>query len=166
MTGHGLGGAMSNAVTLTSEYCPARLRSFLVTTMFCGFTCGSALGGFAAAALIVNYGWRSVLLVGGGIVPLVMALVYVPALPESVRYMVAAGKARWRASEPSTPPKYLHTMRCSVRAYRPSARPGRPCQCSKNERLKAATAVHQAFCPMALSGRPVPHWCRGEFLHR
>ncbi|SDC97515.1 MFS transporter [Paraburkholderia lycopersici] len=88
-TGLGLGGAMPNAVTLTSEYCPARLRSFLVTTMFCGFTCGSALGGFAAAMLIVQYGWRSVLLVGG-IVPLAMALVYVRALPESVRYMVNA----------------------------------------------------------------------------
>ncbi|WP_028232454.1 MFS transporter [Paraburkholderia mimosarum] len=94
VTGLGLGGAMPNAVTLTSEYCPARLRSFLVTTMFCGFTCGSALGGFAAAALIVNFGWRSVLLVGG-VVPLVMALVYVRALPESVRYMV---NAQWPAA--------------------------------------------------------------------
>lgn len=89
VTGLGLGSAMPNAVTLTSEYCPTRLRSFLVTSMFCGFTCGSALGGFAAAALIVHYGWRSVLLVGG-IAPLVMALVYLRALPESVRYMVNA----------------------------------------------------------------------------
>ncbi|CAM2189063.1 3-hydroxybenzoate transporter MhbT [Paraburkholderia sacchari] len=94
VTGLGLGSAMPNAVTLTSEYCPARLRSFLVTTMFCGFTCGSALGGFAAAALIVHYGWRSVLLVGG-IVPLVMMLVYLRALPESVRYMV---NAQWPAA--------------------------------------------------------------------
>ena len=39
------GGAMPNAITLTSEYCPARRRSLLVTTMFCGFTIGSALGG-------------------------------------------------------------------------------------------------------------------------
>jgi AAHS family 4-hydroxybenzoate transporter-like MFS transporter len=89
VTGLGLGSAMPNAITLTSEYCPTRLRSFLVTTMFCGFTCGSALGGFVAAALMVHYGWRSVLLVGG-IAPLVMALVYLRALPESVRYMVTS----------------------------------------------------------------------------
>src|SRR5207244_13002848 len=45
LTGLGLGGAMPNSVTLTSEFCPDKRRSFLVTTMFCGFTVGSALGG-------------------------------------------------------------------------------------------------------------------------
>lgn len=85
--GLGLGGAMPNAITLTSEYCPARRRSLLVTTMFCGFTIGSALGGLAAAALIEHHGWRAVLVVGGA-APLLLLPVLAWRLPESVRYLV------------------------------------------------------------------------------
>ena len=95
ITGLGLGGAMPNAITLTSEYCPSSRRSFLVTTMFCGFTLGSALGGFVAAALIESFGWRSVLL-AGGVLPLALVPLLAWRLPESVRYLVAAGGARER----------------------------------------------------------------------
>ena len=95
LTGLGLGGAMPNAITLTSEYCPSTRRSFLVTTMFCGFTIGSALGGFAAAALIEHYGWRSVLL-AGGIVPIALVPLLAWRLPESVRYLASRGGHRQR----------------------------------------------------------------------
>ncbi|OXI84055.1 aromatic acid/H+ symport family MFS transporter [Burkholderia sp. AU31652] len=95
VTGLGLGGAMPNAITLTSEYCPARRRSLLVTTMFCGFTIGSALGGLAAASLIEHHGWRAVLVVGGA-APLLLLPVLAWRLPESVRYLVNAGAARER----------------------------------------------------------------------
>jgi AAHS family 4-hydroxybenzoate transporter-like MFS transporter len=95
LTGLGLGGAMPNAITLTSEYCPSARRSFLVTTMFCGFTIGSALGGFAAAALIEHYGWRSVLFVGG-IVPIALVPILAWRLPESVRYLASRGAQRER----------------------------------------------------------------------
>jgi AAHS family 4-hydroxybenzoate transporter-like MFS transporter len=95
LTGLGLGGAMPNAITVTSEYCPASRRSFLVTTMFCGFTLGSALGGFVAAALIERFGWRSVLL-AGGVLPLALVPLLAWRLPESVRYLVATGGARER----------------------------------------------------------------------
>lgn len=91
VTGLGLGGAMPNAITLTSEYCPSRRRSLLVTTMFCGFTIGSALGGLAAAALIERDGWRAVLVVGGA-APLLLLPVLAWRLPESVRYLVNAGQ--------------------------------------------------------------------------
>jgi len=87
LTGVGLGAAMPNAVTLMSEYAPARRRAILVNTMFCGFPLGSAGGGFFAAAIIPHFGWHSVL-VFGGIVPLVLAVVLVATLPESIRYMV------------------------------------------------------------------------------
>ena len=59
LTGLGLGGAMPNAITLTSEYCPQPRRSSLVTLMFCGFTIGSAFGGIVTSQLIGGYGWRS-----------------------------------------------------------------------------------------------------------
>ena len=91
VTGLGLGGAMPNSVTLTSEFCPDKRRSFLVTTMFCGFTVGSALGGLASAHLVESYGWRSVLVLGG-ILPLVLLPLMVWRLPESVRYLVMEGK--------------------------------------------------------------------------
>ena len=54
VTGLGLGGAMPNAITLTSEYSPAQRRSGLVTLMFCGFTLGSALGGLVSGELTVT----------------------------------------------------------------------------------------------------------------
>ncbi|AQV98280.1 MFS transporter [Cupriavidus necator] len=95
LTGLGLGGAMPNAITLTSEFCPDKRRSFLVTTMFCGFTLGSAVGGLASAGLIEAFGWRSVL-VTGGVLPLLLAVALVRLLPESVRYLVLTGKSRER----------------------------------------------------------------------
>ena len=90
LTGFGLGGAMPSAVTLTSEFCPEARRSFLVTLMFCGFTLGSALGGVVASQIVADYGWRSVLVVGG-LLPLLLMPVLWWALPESVRYLVMKG---------------------------------------------------------------------------
>jgi len=91
LTGLGLGAAMPNAVTLTSEYCPDRLRATLTNAMFCGFPLGAAFGGFLAAWMIPQFGWRSVLMLGG-VVPLVLAVAMALRLPESVRFMVARGQ--------------------------------------------------------------------------
>lgn len=87
ITGLGLGAAMPNAVTLLSEYCPERQRALLTTATFCGFPVGLSLGGFLAAWMIPNFGWRSVLILGGA-APLVLLVVLVVVLPESIRYMV------------------------------------------------------------------------------
>ena len=99
VTGLGLGAAMPNAVTLMSEYCPDHRRSTLTNAMFCGFPLGAAFGGFLAAWMIPQWGWRSVLLLGGS-APLVLAVLILLLLPESVRYMVAKGypAARIRAA--------------------------------------------------------------------
>ncbi|MFC3109271.1 MFS transporter [Undibacterium arcticum] len=91
VTGLGLGAAMPNAVTLMSEYCPDYRRSTLTNAMFCGFPLGAAFGGSLAAWMIPQWGWRSVLLLGG-IAPLVLAVLILLLLPESVRYMVAKGQ--------------------------------------------------------------------------
>ncbi|WP_407941677.1 MFS transporter [Noviherbaspirillum galbum] len=87
LTGMGLGGAMPNAITLTSEYSPLARRSRLVTLMFCGFTIGSALGGVVSAQLLALYGWRSILF-AGGVMPLLLVPVLVRMLPESLRFLV------------------------------------------------------------------------------
>ncbi len=88
VTGLGLGAAMPNAVTLISEYCPDARRATLTNTMFCGFPLGAAFGGFLAAWMIPQFGWRSVLILGGA-APLALAVLMLLLLPESVRYMVA-----------------------------------------------------------------------------
>lgn len=94
-TGLGLGAAMPNAVTLMSEFCPDQRRSLLTNAMFCGFPVGAALGGFLAAWMIPNFGWRSVLMLGG-ITPLVLLLLIIFILPESVRYLVTKGHSTER----------------------------------------------------------------------
>ncbi|HEY3043943.1 MAG TPA: MFS transporter, partial [Vicinamibacterales bacterium] len=93
LTGLGLGGAMPNAISLTSEYMPKRLRATAVTIMFSGFSLGAAVGGFVAAALISRYGWQSVFVVGG-IFPIVIGVIAFVALPESIRFLLLKGGDR------------------------------------------------------------------------
>lgn len=91
ITGVGLGAAMPNAVTLMSEYCPDSRRAMLTNAMFSGFPLGAAFGGFLAAWMIPQWGWRSVLVLGG-VTPILLLVLLVLVLPESVRYMVAQGQ--------------------------------------------------------------------------
>jgi AAHS family 4-hydroxybenzoate transporter-like MFS transporter len=92
LTGLGLGGAMPNAVALTSEFSPHRRRATMVMAMFCGFVIGAAVGGLLAAALIPAFGWRSVFVVGG-VVPLLLVPFLVVRLPESIRFLALSGRA-------------------------------------------------------------------------
>ncbi|MFC5698935.1 MFS transporter [Pseudomonas sp. GCM10022186] len=91
LTGLGLGAAMPNATTLLSEYTPERLKSLLVTSMFCGFNLGMASGGFVSAKMIPAFGWHSLLLLGG-LLPLALAVVLLLWLPESARFLVVRNK--------------------------------------------------------------------------
>lgn len=87
LTGLGLGAAMPITTTLLSEYVPERNRSSLLAFMFTGFGLGSAVVGFAAAALLPEHGWRFVMMLGGAI-PLVCLPFYLWLVPESVQFMV------------------------------------------------------------------------------
>jgi AAHS family 4-hydroxybenzoate transporter-like MFS transporter len=77
---------MPNVVALTSEYAPKRLQRVFVSTLFFGMPLGALLGGLAASAMIPAWGWRSVFYLGG-ILPLLVAIVLIMALPESVKYL-------------------------------------------------------------------------------
>ena len=90
LTGLGMGGAMPNAIALTSEYMPHRRRGTAVTTMICGFSLGAAVGGFVAAAIIPRFGWQSVFIVGG-VAPLVIAGAAFLWLPDSIRFLLVRG---------------------------------------------------------------------------
>jgi MFS transporter, AAHS family, 4-hydroxybenzoate transporter len=98
LTGLGLGGAMPNAIAMTSEFSPHRRRATMVMVMFCGFSIGAALGGLLAAALIPQFGWRSVFLVGG-VAPLLLVPILALRLPESVRFLALTGRAQARVAE-------------------------------------------------------------------
>ena len=98
LTGLGLGGAMPNAVAMTSEFSPHRRRATMVMIMFCGFSVGAALGGLLAAALIPQFGWRSVFVVGG-VAPLLLVPILALRLPESVRFLALTGRAHERVAE-------------------------------------------------------------------
>ena len=91
LTGLGLGAGMPNATTLLSEYTPERLKSLLVTSMFCGFNLGMAGGGFISAKMIPAYGWHSLLVIGG-VLPLLLVVVLMVWLPESARFLVVRNR--------------------------------------------------------------------------
>ena len=95
LTGLGLGAAMPNATTLLSEYTPERYKSLLVTSMFCGFNLGMACGGFISAQFIPLFGWQSLLVIGG-VLPMILAVVLLFWLPESARFLVVSGKSAER----------------------------------------------------------------------
>jgi AAHS family 4-hydroxybenzoate transporter-like MFS transporter len=97
-TGFGMGGAMPNAIALTSEYMPARSRNAAVMTMFCGFSLGSACAGWVAAAVVRRFGWQSVFLIGGSI-PILLAILLIAVLPESIRFLVLKGGQQKRISD-------------------------------------------------------------------
>jgi MFS transporter, AAHS family, 4-hydroxybenzoate transporter len=98
LTGLGLGGAMPNAIAMTSEFNPRRRRATMVMIMFCGFSIGAALGGLLAAAMIPQFGWRSVFIVGG-IAPLLLVPILILRLPESVRFLALTGRANARVAQ-------------------------------------------------------------------
>ena len=85
LTGLGLGGAMPNTITMTSEYLPARRRGALVTLMFCGFTLGSAVGGIVSAQLVPVIGWHGILVLGG-VLPLMLFVALTFALAALVNF--------------------------------------------------------------------------------
>ena len=93
LAGIGLGGAMPNALALTGEYCPKRLRATLVIIMFCGFSLGSIVGGVIAATLLDSLGWHAVFLIGA-ILPMLLLPVLIVKLPESLQFLLLASRSR------------------------------------------------------------------------
>ena len=88
ITGLGIGGAMPNAIALTSEYVPARVRSLAIVLMSNGFAIGSIAAGLTAARIVEALGWNSVFAIGG-VLPLLLAPVAALLLPESPRFLAS-----------------------------------------------------------------------------
>ena len=125
-TGLGVGGAMPNAVAVTSEYVPHRIRSLMVVLAFDGFLTGSIIAGLTAVGLIKIMGWPIVWRVGG-VLPLILAPILWAFLPESVRFLAGRPErqgeiaALMRRIDPDAPPGVRYVLdepagKVSVRA--------------------------------------------------
>lgn len=93
IAGLGIGGALPSSTTLTAEFTPARFRTFAVTATILCVPAGGMIAGLFAAQVLPVYGWRG-LFVAGGVLPLLLAIVLLFALPESPRFL-ARRPRRW-----------------------------------------------------------------------
>lgn len=143
--GLGFGAVLPNAAALLGEYAPLRHRALLVSILFCGLTLGYSLSGFVAAAIIPRYGWQA-MFVAGGAAPVAFALVLLALLPESVRFLVAAGKPRARiaATLVSLAPDARATIEGSRKFSLPSlasAPSGKPVRTILKPQMRAGTLL-------------------------
>jgi MFS transporter, AAHS family, 4-hydroxybenzoate transporter len=90
LTGIGLGGLAPNAVALTSEFAPKRLRAAFVSLQWSAFPLGGVAIGLLASILITRWGWQSLFLIGS-IIPLLLVVALIFALPESVSFLLTRG---------------------------------------------------------------------------
>lgn len=82
-----MGGVMPQAVTLVTDYSPMRINGRMVTIILSGFTIGAATGGFLAAWIIPLYNWHAMMIIGG-VLPLILAVIVFIKLPESIGFKV------------------------------------------------------------------------------
>jgi AAHS family 4-hydroxybenzoate transporter-like MFS transporter len=85
--GLGLGGAIPNLLSLSSEYAPSRIRGLLTGLLWAGFPLGGAIAAVTSTYLLPLFGWPALFYVGGSI-PLLLAAVVAWALPESLQFLV------------------------------------------------------------------------------
>lgn len=86
--GLGLGICHGNAIALTAEYAQLQRRARLMTLMGCNVGLGAVVSGFIAPWLIQHHGWQGVFAIGG-ILPVVLSLVLIFAVPESLQLLFA-----------------------------------------------------------------------------
>jgi putative MFS transporter len=91
LTGVGLGAILPVSSTLVTEFSPARYRGAMAVLLNACWGLGGTLAALVGYSLVLNYGWRPAMLLGGLallISPLVRLL-----LPESMRFLLGKGRA-------------------------------------------------------------------------
>jgi AAHS family 4-hydroxybenzoate transporter-like MFS transporter len=114
LAGIGMGGTVPNCIALSAEFAPVKTRATKLSTMYVGYTLGSALSGFIAAKYIPLFGWPIVFYIGG-IAPLLLLPVLAFGLPESVRFLALKGR------DPGALAKILARVRSDLR-FEPGVR--------------------------------------------
>jgi len=86
LTGFGVGGVVSNTISLNAEMAPRRVRATFIILMFIGTTLGGIFPPIVANTLAKTYDWPIIFWIGG-IVPLIIAALSFFILPESIKYL-------------------------------------------------------------------------------
>jgi len=87
LTGLGIGSMLASLTALVAEYTPRRRRNFAIGFLQTGYPVGATIGGFIAAWVLPEYGWRGLFLLGG-ILTAAMILLVLIWLPESVDFLI------------------------------------------------------------------------------
>ena len=90
IAGIGLGGVMPNVIALTTEYAPKRIRSAVVSFVFCGYSVGAIVAALTSRSLLPTAGWEPVFWLAG--VPLLFLPFLLRNIPESIGILVNKGK--------------------------------------------------------------------------
>lgn len=88
LTGIGIGVMVPLTTTIAAEFSSIKGRAFAVTATTVGFTAGSVLGSFVAAALLRNLPWHSVF-VSGAVAGGLLLPVIGWCLPESPSFLIS-----------------------------------------------------------------------------
>ena len=86
ITGLGIGSMLASLTSMVAEYSPARHRNFAIGFQAIGYPIGATLGGFIAAWLIPEFGWRPVFYAGGAMTAAMIPVVLL-FLPESLQFL-------------------------------------------------------------------------------
>src|ERR1041384_8318836 len=86
VAGLGIGGVIPNMIAVNIESAPRKSRATLGLIATGLVPLGGALPGFVSAALVPQYGWQILFLIGG-IVPVLIAIGAFFWMPESIKYM-------------------------------------------------------------------------------
>jgi MFS transporter, AAHS family, 4-hydroxybenzoate transporter len=91
LSGLGLGGVLPNVIALNAEFAPKRLRATVLVVIAMGISLGGTVPGIVGVTLMPTYGWP-VIFVVGGILPIVVGLCMILAIPDSIKFMVLQGR--------------------------------------------------------------------------
>ncbi len=90
IAGIGLGGVMPNVIALTTEYAPRRVRTAIVSFVFCGYSVGALAAALSSRSLLPVVGWEPIFWLAG--IPLLFIPFLIKDIPESVVFLLRSGK--------------------------------------------------------------------------
>lgn len=93
VAGIGIGAMISNLAVIVSEYTNARRKALAMGIFTAGYPIGAAGGGFVAAWIIDQWGWRTAFGVGAALT-MGLLVASIAWMPESYDYLVSRGDPR------------------------------------------------------------------------
>ncbi len=90
IAGIGLGGVMPNVIALATEFSPKRVRTAMVSFIFCGYSVGAMAAALTSRSLIPTVGWEAVFWLAG--LPILFTPFLLKSIPESIEFLIQKGK--------------------------------------------------------------------------